>query len=299
MNNKIMEKTKYYIGTAGWSYKDWEGVFYPDTQERDFDMLSYYARYFNSVEVNATYYTYVSPATAGGWLRKTEDYENFLFDIKLHQDFTHKRNFTSENRAAVERVLNMLRHEGKLGGLLVQFPYSFAFTGENAEYLSGLMSVFGDYKLFIEVRHNSWKAEEIKAMDPGANVVICSVDQPEIGKSLKFVPVVMNGLMYIRLHGRNTVAWKNSIANLGKKQSYEEQNERYRYLYSTGELVEIIREVFEIKEFIREAHIIFNNHPGGNAAANAMELLRLLEGRLQSPVPQEMLRAFPHLRAVV
>ena len=83
---------KLYIGTAGWSYKDWIDSFYGKAQSSTFDWLEFYSYYFNTVEVNASYYTYIAPHTVDGWINKVEEKEDFLFTIKLHQDFTHKRN---------------------------------------------------------------------------------------------------------------------------------------------------------------------------------------------------------------
>ncbi len=84
---------KYYIGTAGWSYKDWVPNFYPKNQSAGFDWLQFYSHYFNCVEVNSTYYTYISPKIVEGWIKKVDNSDEFKFHIKLHQDFTHKRKF--------------------------------------------------------------------------------------------------------------------------------------------------------------------------------------------------------------
>ena len=81
---------KFYIGTAGWSYKDWVPNFYPKKQSGGFDWLQFYSHYFNCVEVNSTYYAYLSPRVFESWIRKVEDSDDFIFNVKLNQDFTHK-----------------------------------------------------------------------------------------------------------------------------------------------------------------------------------------------------------------
>jgi uncharacterized protein YecE (DUF72 family) len=81
-------KPIFYIGTAGWSYKDWVPGFYPKQQSGSFDWLQFYSYYFNCVEVNSTYYTYISPKVVEGWIRKVSDTDEFIFNVKLHQDFT-------------------------------------------------------------------------------------------------------------------------------------------------------------------------------------------------------------------
>jgi uncharacterized protein YecE (DUF72 family) len=88
---------KYYIGTAGWSYKDWVPSFYPKQQSGKFDWLQFYSHYFNCVEVNSTYYAYLSPRVVEGWVKKVADSDEFIFHIKLHQDFTHKRKYDEQS----------------------------------------------------------------------------------------------------------------------------------------------------------------------------------------------------------
>ncbi len=118
-----MKTPKLYIGTAGWSYKDWVPNFYPRNQSKELSWLAYYSRYFNMVEVNSTYYTYLAPQVVNGWLRQTENADDFLFTLKLHKDFTHKRRYGEEQIKAIQQNLNILKSAERLGGLLIQFPY--------------------------------------------------------------------------------------------------------------------------------------------------------------------------------
>jgi uncharacterized protein YecE (DUF72 family) len=131
--------TKYNIGTAGWSYKDWVPSFYPKSQSRRFDWLQFYSHYFNCVEVNSTYYTYISPKIVEGWIRKVENSDEFVFHIKLHQDFTHKRKFDEQNIKAVRYNIDLLKKSERFGGLLIQFPYSFAFNGSAAQHIQKIV----------------------------------------------------------------------------------------------------------------------------------------------------------------
>ena len=234
---------KYHIGTAGWSYKDWVPAFYPKAQSGGFDWLRFYAHYFNCVEVNASYYTYISPKTVNGWIEKVSDSDNFEFTIKLHKDFTHNRKFNDQQIMAVRSNLEMLNRAERLGGLLIQFPYSFSFNEISADYISRLKEIFGDYKCFVEVRHSSWDNENIYKLFNQLDVTLCTIDQPQIGRAIQFGPVITNDTAYIRFHGRNSDAWMRSIKNFGKEQTYEEQSSRYEYLYTPGELVEIEQKI--------------------------------------------------------
>ena len=121
---------KLYLGTAGWSYKDWVPSFYPKPQSASFDWLQYYSQYFNCIEVNSSYYTYIDPKVVRSWIDKVSDVDDFTFTIKLHQDFTHKKNFDQPKIKAVIYNLDMLRKANRFGGLLIQFPYSFSLMNQ-------------------------------------------------------------------------------------------------------------------------------------------------------------------------
>ncbi|MCX6149525.1 MAG: DUF72 domain-containing protein [Ignavibacteriales bacterium] len=286
---------KLYIGTAGWSYKDWVPNFYPNAQSKVFDWLQFYSKYFNVVEVNASYYAYLNPKIVNGWVEKVADAEDFLFTFKLHQDFTHKRKFDEQNIKSVQINLDILKKSERLGGLLVQFPYSFAFNNAAAEHIRNLKEIFQNHNLFVEVRHSSWNTKTAYDLFHEMNLTFCTIDQPQIGRSVPFEPTVTNDKAYIRFHGRNKEEWKKSISNFGKEQTYEQQSERYKYLYLPGELVEIDRKLKEIYDKVKEIYVIMNNHPTGYAVANAFELLHLLKERIKVRIPETTLKAFPRL----
>ena len=299
-NKKIVQfMPKFYIGTAGWSYKDWVPNFYPKKQSGSFDWLQFYSHYFNCVEVNSTYYAYLSPRVFESWVRKVEDSDEFIFNVKLHQDFTHKRKYDEQNIKAIRYNLEILKNEERLGGLLIQFPYSFAYNNSATQFISELKDIFQNYNLFVEVRHSSWQNKEAYKFFKENNLTFCTIDQPQIGQAIPFEPIITNDKAYIRFHGRNEEAWKKSINNFGKKQSYDEQNQRYKYLYSPGELVEIEQVIKSVQSKVKEVHVIMNNHPQGDAVANAFELIHLLEERTKVEMPKTIVKAYPRLEEVL
>lgn len=289
----------FYIGTAGWSYKDWVPSFYPKQQSGGFDWLQFYAHYFNCVEVNSTYHTYLSPKVVEGWIRKVEDSDNFIFNIKLHQDFTHKRIFDEENIKGVRYNLDLLRKAERLGGLLLQFPYSFSFDEISITHISKLKDIFPDINCFVEVRHSSWRNKKAYDFFKESDLTFCTIDQPQVGQAIPFKPIVTNNKAYIRFHGKNVEAWKKSISSFGQPQTYEEQSSRYKYLYSPGELIEFMQEIKSIENKVKEIHIIMNNHPQGDAVANAFELIHLLEEKDKVDMPNTIVKAYPRLREII
>jgi uncharacterized protein YecE (DUF72 family) len=290
---------KYNIGTAGWSYKDWVPNFYPKNQSGGFDWLQFYSHYFNCVEVNSTYYTYISPKIVDGWIKKVEGSNDFIFHIKLHQDFTHKRKFDEQNIKAVRYNLDSLRKCERLGGLLIQFPYSFAFDGSSVEHIQKIKDIFSDISCFVEVRHSSWKNNRALEFFKQNDLTLCTIDQPQIGQAIEFNPIVTNDKAYIRFHGRNIEAWKKSLSNFGKPQTYEEQSSRYHYLYSPSELIEITQKLKSIENKVKEVNVIMNNHPQGDAVANAFELIHLLEEKTKVEMPETIVKAYPRLEEIL
>ena len=294
-----MSSIKFNIGTAGWSYKDWVPNFYPKNQTGGFDWLQFYSQYFNCVEVNSTYYTYISPKIVDGWIKKVEGTKDFIFHIKLHQDFTHKRKYDEQNIKTVRYNLEQLKKSERLGGLLIQFPYSYSFDGNSVQHIQKLRDIFSDIDCFVEVRHSSWNNNRALEFFKENDLTFCTIDQPQIGQAIEFEPIITNDKAYIRFHGRNTEAWKKSLANFGKPQTYEEQSSRYNYLYSPGELVEIEQKIKSIELKVKEVNVIMNNHPQGDAVANAFELIHLLETKTKVEMPSHILKAYPRLGAIL
>ncbi|MEP0862171.1 MAG: DUF72 domain-containing protein [Ignavibacterium sp.] len=290
---------KYYIGTAGWSYKDWVPNFYPKNQSAGFDWLQFYSHYFNCVEVNSTYYTYISPKIVEGWIKKVDNSDEFKFHIKLHQDFTHKRKFDEQNIKAVRYNLDILKKSERLGGLLIQFPYSFSFDGASVQHIQKIKDIFSDISCFVEVRHSSWRNKSALEFFSQNDLTLCTIDQPQIGQAIPFEPIVTNDKAYIRFHGRNVEAWKKSLSNFGKEQTYEEQSSRYSYLYSPGELIEIVQKIKSIESKVKEINVIMNNHPKGDAVANAFELIHLLEEKTKVEMPETIIKAYPRLETLL
>jgi uncharacterized protein YecE (DUF72 family) len=291
-------RAKFYIGTAGWSYKDWVPSFYPKIQSGGFDWLQFYSAYFNCVEVNASYYAYINPKVVEGWVNKTADIGEFLFTIKLHQDFTHKRKYTPENIKGVTYNLDILSRAERFGGLLLQFPYSFEYNEVNRLYLNDLIDIFQPYKPYVEVRNLSWFNNDVFHEFRKMNLPLCTIDQPKFGKVVPFEPVITADRAYFRFHGRNWTAWKDSVANFGKEQNYDQQSERYKYLYSPGELVQIQQKIKSVQDTVKEIFVIMNNHPTGYAVANAFEMIHLLEEKIKVKMPDTTLRSFERLEQI-
>src|SRR5271165_6292545 len=160
--------SRIYVGTAGWSYKDWEGIVYPAQIKKSQHPVEYMAQYFDMLEINTSFYGHIKPEWGKLWCRKAGRVNpTFMFTAKLNRAFTHSPIAVVESTSADtiqsgpndERLakagLDSIAEENMLGAVLVQFPISFKNTNYNRDYLDALMDKFRQYPLVIEVRHNS------------------------------------------------------------------------------------------------------------------------------------------------
>jgi uncharacterized protein YecE (DUF72 family) len=157
--------------------------------------------------------------------------------------------------------------------------------------------MFDSFNCFIEVRHKSWSNKKVFEALQNIDLGFTTIDQPLVGEAIPFEPVVINGKAYLRFHGRNREAWINSVNNFAKVQTYEEQNTRYDYFYSPGELIGFEQIIAPLIKTLKEIYIIFNNHPNGQAPANALQMINLLEKRLVE-IPKNLINAFPRLNSI-
>jgi uncharacterized protein YecE (DUF72 family) len=297
------------IGTSGYSYpgpppKGWAGVFYP-TKGKRVDALEYYSRFFDTVEINSSFYGPPSPAMAEGWVRKTP--ADFQFSLKLWQKFTHTRKVNQPGAApneAWEAVtqadadlfrwgIEPLARSGKLGTLLLQYPAGFYATPESMEKLAATLRTFQEYPLVVELRHRSWSdaAGETRSLLESHRAGLALIDEPKFESSIRQERKVVGETLYFRAHGRNAEKWW----------THGESWERYEYRYSSEEiksLAERLRTVLNASPYVKTVKIYFNNHARAYAAVNALMLLHELGLKVKSVPSAELLAAHPQLAQI-
>lgn len=267
-------------GPAGWSYKDWSGIVYPEPAPRGFDPLEYIARFFDMVEVNSTFYGPQPAKVAERWVERVSHNPRFRFTAKLWQRFTHKRTsaWTADEVAEARATPEALAAAGVFGALLVQFPWSFRRTPENREWLDDLVTAFGDLPLAVEVRHASWNEPEFFADLAARGIGFVNIDQPLYDDSIEPSAVATGLVGYVRVHGRNYRDWWR----------HEKPSDRYDYLYRADELEPWAARAREIEDDARtrDTFVVTNNHFEGQAVANALMLRKMIEGRAPAAPPQ-------------
>lgn len=271
------------FGVAGWDYRDWWGRVYPSPRPRGFDPLTYLSRYFDTIEINSTFYRPAAPKAATGWARRVAHNPRFKFTAKLWQRFTHERDaaWSATERDAARDGLKPLQDAGRLGCVLAQFPWSFKRTAESEEWLADVLHAFADFPMAVEVRHNSWNTEEFYATLQARGVAAVNIDQPMFARSIGPGAKVTGPIGYVRLHGRNYENWFREDA---------ESHERYDYLYAEAELREWLDRIHAVARHTADTYVVTNNHFVGQAAANAA-MLRALNGE-SVRVPRPLAAAF-------
>jgi uncharacterized protein YecE (DUF72 family) len=289
------------VGTAGWSYKDWDGIFYPSgMSRRKLHPLEYLARFFDTTEINTSFYGPLKPEWAKLWCRKVATVnKKFLFTAKLYRAFTHSPiavmgptsaatiRPTDEDEVRTREGLDAIASEGRLGALLIQFPMSFKNTSLNREYLDRLLRQFIEYPCVVEVRHSSWNDAATLAGFTQKNVGFCNIDQPQLGNSLAPTKHVTGAIGYVRLHGRNYEQWFDS----------DSRNDRYNYLYSERELSGWKERIESVAERAQTTFVIANNCVEGKAIVNALELKAMLSGKRVS-APATLIQKYPELKRI-
>lgn len=257
------------IGTSGYDYPEWKGVFYPDDLKRK-EFLEYYATRFNALELNNTFYNMPTADRLALFYERTQG--KIYFSIKVNRTLTHEPDRNWKDRVQeMKTAVSPLMEKDVLSDLLFQLPQSFHYTTENRIYLAALLKEFESYPLAVEFRHKEWVRESVFAglEERNASIVFC--DMP----NLKYLPdgtavktPFVGPSAYIRFHGRNADSW------------YADGTSRYDYEYSETELKDFMPVIEKAISEGKKVKSYFNNHPHGSGAKNGLQLVALVQKSL-------------------
>lgn len=255
-----------FLGTCGWSYQEWVGMFYPNNRVAK---LPFYAKVFDTVEVDSSFYRMPTRSMVKGWEKATGP--SFRFSLKLPKRITHDNELVGvdEELDAFLDVIKPLRDADKLACLLVQLGPEFTYD-KFANLESFLETLPDDVRFAVEFRHESWNRKETWALLKRHGVANTITDSP-----IEFLaePIVTADHAYIRWHGRGKKIW-------------------FDYTYSEEELVPWIAKLKEIESKADVTYAYFNNHYRGDAPRNALQLLKMLDAttEMQEKVTARMER---------
>jgi uncharacterized protein YecE (DUF72 family) len=298
------------IGTCSWADEALSKHFYPPKLPAK-ERLAWYSQFFDTVEVDSTYYRLPGESMVQGWADRTPP--GFTMHVKafglmtrhpvklevLPEDLRDAMPVDArgrvdrpprELRAEVFRrfleSLEPLRSTGKLGGILFQFPSYVVFKDASLDYLEWARDQLGSDEMLVEFRHRSWLDEDNRADTLsfleriGAAYVTVDAPRSDTAKNLiPTVPAVTAGTAYVRFHGRNLDTWNKRGGSAA---------ERFDYLYSDEELAEWTGTLKELAGQSEQAYAVFNNNASSadpenplgrisQAATNARQLRALLD----------------------
>jgi uncharacterized protein YecE (DUF72 family) len=278
------------VGPAGWSYPDWAGYVYPPRRSKGFHEATFLAQFFDTIEINTSFYQPIRADHAVTWIERVEANPSFAFTAKLWQRFTHEPAASVEDERLVRAGFDVLRGAGKLGAVLLQFPFSFHCTPETVKHLSDLLTRFADYPLAVELRHSSWQKQETLRLLEEHHAGFCNIDQPVIGNSMTPTAQSTSPVGYVRFHGRRYDTW---FADNAATPAHE----RYNYLYSVDELKPWVERIRTVEHKSRDTYVITNNHYQGKSVVNALQLLSILKGG-KVKAPDELRQHYPQLEEI-
>jgi uncharacterized protein YecE (DUF72 family) len=272
----MLDAANICIGTSGWSYPKgegtWKGFFYPLGEIVE---LEFYSQFFNTVEINSSFYRPPNPGYVYNWARRVP--AGFLFAMKLWQKFTHPRMYRdATGREAIisqadvdtfRSSIEPLARTGKLGVLLAQFPPSFKNDDYSRQIIGAVAKTFGEYPLAVELRHRSWSDDErTAALLRESRMAWVQIDEPKFSTSVASEVPLTSDIAYFRFHGRNAKDWWSG-----------DSEQRYRYHYSPEEIEELAGRVKAAAAKSRLLFAYFNNHWQAYAPRNANDLKKALQ----------------------
>jgi uncharacterized protein YecE (DUF72 family) len=236
-----------FIGTSGWHYKHWLGVFYP-AGTRTGEMFEFYARHFDTVELNNSFYRLPAAKTFDTWRESSP--RDFCFAVKASRFITHMKKLKEPKRSSEKFFLVAERLEEKLGPILFQLPPRWQVNSERlAEFLEILPR---EHKYAVEFREHSWLVAPVFDLLRKYNVALCIHDFED----MQIPHEVTADFTYLRFHGPTSA--------------------RYWGSYSTEQLETWADRIEAWRSRVSAVYGYFNNDPGGEAVKNALTLKRFL-----------------------
>ena len=164
-----------YVGTSGYSYKEWKGSFYPATIPAK-DMLSYYASRFQAVELNNTFYRLPQPGMIESWKSQVPD--NFRFSVKASQFITHFKQLKDAASTTKLMLTRFAAFEDRLGAVFFRLPPDMKKDIKRLEKF--LKALPADIPAAFQLEDPTWVDDDVSALLRSQNRALCVVDTDEM-----------------------------------------------------------------------------------------------------------------------
>ncbi len=270
------------IGPAGWARPDWAGSVFVGSRQRRQHLLRNLSEYVNLAEIDSTFWEPLKPEIAKLYVKQVAERSDFLFTAVLGRRFTYDRDLGDDFVAAWKAGLMPVLKSGRLGALVMQFPWAFRFSGENRQFLIQLRRAFHEFPLAAEMRHDSWLRDEAVTTLVDYRIGMVNLDQPEYFRGTPPGALLTSGVAVVRLHGRRN------------PEAYREFEGRPDggYFYSLDELLEWKPRIERLAANAARTLVVTANGARGRSLVNALQLKEVLcAGRLEAPEP--LLAGYP------
>ncbi len=258
-------------GPAGWSGPGWDALVYPRPRPSGFHPLELLASIFDVVEIPSPARGAIAPEVARLWIRKVSGNPRFRFSALASPRFTHDRLLEPSALESFSLGLRPILQAGRLGCVLLQFPWSFRFTVENREFFIRLRRALHEFPLAAEMRHESWISAEALGVFIDYHVGFVNIDQPQTIRATPPTALLTSGIGYVRLEGRR---WDPG-----------RQSPRRDHLFPMGDLDEWKVRIDRFRAFAEATYVVFANAVAGRSVVNALQMQGLLTGLRHRPPP--------------
>jgi uncharacterized protein YecE (DUF72 family) len=265
------------IGLSGFPHPDWKGLVYPQEAAIRRHALETLARFVDVVELDRL----PRSETAQVWLHSIRDNPRFQFSALLPRRFTYQRDLAEPAIASFKQGLWPLHKAGRLGAVVLEFPWAFRYNQENREFLIRVRRAFHEFPLVAEFRHETWSFDEALGTLIDYRIGLVNLDQPAYFRAMPPTAFLTSSVAYVRLHGR-----------LGRASFQEyEAPAPPPYLYTRGELEEWRPRIERLANHANRTFVVAVNSAGARSAVNALQLHSILTGT-QREAPPDLLAAF-------
>ena len=245
---KTMAKIKWQVGCSGFHYKEWKGIFYPESLPQK-EWFKFYTENFNTLELNVTFYRFPVLKSLESWYNISPG--KFIFAVKVPRLITHYKKFTDCTRLIDDFYTLVTKGlKEKLGPVLFQLPPKYIYTAERMELI--VKRMYREFENVIEFRDASWWRPEVLTRLKKENLIFCGIDYPALPNDA----MITNKTVYYRFHGRPRL---------------------YYSAYTKNDL-KIAADAILANKKVTKAYIFFNNTATQAAIKNANSLKQYIMG---------------------
>jgi uncharacterized protein YecE (DUF72 family) len=285
-----------FIGTSGYYYDDWIGVFNPpkrsagalrkasEEERQDQDRLVFYQKYFSFVEINHTFYQEPQPGHFADIERRSK--AGMRFAVKVHRDISHTRVYdAAQGREIMRRYIGAvgpLAESGRFFSFLVQLEDHCSRSQARLDYLRFVCgeAVAAGLDAHIEFRHASWHAGPVLQALKDAGIGLCNTDLPPFPHAFPLKAYATSGKGYVRYSGRNLASWYPSKKPVTSSERIAARNARYDYEYDREELEAMVEKQLVLMRKTAGTAVAYNNHFQAKAIRNAIENIKMLSAAI-------------------